>query len=242
MHQRKTVFCNARNSERGCHFSKVSRDVYHMAELRVLGNIAAAILLRYHTMKIILPQKSYTYPEYIAMVEALQHDGKVTGHQQSESLLVYSKLNMHRMHRWEKTFVPSPALARKIAAIDKPLHWVVITEGWCGDAAQQLPVIEKLASLNPLITTHYVLRDENPEFMDLFLTNGARSIPVWICTDEHWNFRWKWGARPRAAQDMLNKLKEEAVSLDEQKQQLHGWYAKNKHEALQLEVAQMLDS
>ncbi|MFM7727929.1 MAG: thioredoxin family protein [Flavobacteriales bacterium] len=192
-------------------------------------------------MKITLPQVSYTYSEYVAMVEALQLEGKVTGHQQSESLLAYSKLNMHRMHRWEKTFIPSSALVRKIQAIDKPMHWVVITEGWCGDAAQQLPVIEKLATQNPLITTHYVLRDDNPDFMDLFLTNGARAIPVWICTDEEWNVRWTWGARPRAAQEMLNKLKEAAVSIDEQKQELHSWYAKNKHEALQLEVAQILD-
>ena len=194
------------------------------------------------TMKIELPTNSYTYDEYKAMIEALHAQGKVTGVAQSESLLEYSKLNMHRMQRWDKTFVPNAELARTIATIEKSLHWIIITEGWCGDAAQQIPVIEKLAALNPRIHTHYILRDDNRETMDMFLTNGSRSIPVWICTDEHWNFRWKWGARPRAAQDMLNKLKEEAVSLDEQKQQLHGWYAKNKHEALQLEVAQMLDS
>lgn len=196
----------------------------------------------HHTMKIDLPRKSYTYSEYIAMAEGLLREGKVTGLEQSESLLEYSKLNMHRMHRWEKTFVPSSALARKIEAIDKPMHWIIITEGWCGDAAQQLPIIEILARLNPIITTHYVLRDENPDFMDMFLSDGVRSIPVWICTDENWNFRWKWGARPRAAQELLNNLKGASATMDEQKQQLHAWYAKNKHEAFQLEVAKILDT
>ena len=193
-------------------------------------------------MKIDIPKKSYTYSEYIAMVEELLQVGKVTGLQQSESLIEYSKLNMHRMHRWEKTFIPAPALARKIAAIEKRMHWIIITEGWCGDAAQQLPIIEKLADLNPLITTYYVLRDDNPEFMDMYLSDGARAIPVWICTDEHWNFRWKWGARPRLAQELLNKLKESSATVEEQKHQLHAWYSKNKHEAFQLEVAQILDS
>jgi len=192
-------------------------------------------------MKIKLPENSFSYSAYIAFVESLLSEGKVTGHQQSDSLLEYTKLNMHRMHRWEKTFSPLPSLARRIELVEKPMHWIIITEGWCGDAAQQLPVIEKLANLNPRISTHYMLRDENTELMDLFLTNGMRAIPIWICTDENMNLLWSWGARPRVAQELLNKLKAENVPADEQKQQLHAWYAKNKHEAFQLEIAQMLD-
>ena len=191
-------------------------------------------------MKIEVPEKRYSYTGYKDLLESLLAEGKVTGDQQSDSLLEYTKLNMHRMHRWEKTFTPNAVLAKRIAAINKPMHWVVITEGWCGDAAQQLPVIEKLASLNPLITAHYVLRDENPAFMNLFLTNGGKSIPVWICTGENWDLLWKWGPRPDEAAQLLKRLKESGIDDSLLKQELHGWYAKNKHMALQAEIEQLL--
>lgn len=193
-------------------------------------------------MKIELPTTSYSYEEYKTMIEALHAQGKVTGVVQSESLLEYSKLNMHRMHRWDKTFVPNTELARNIAAIEKTVHWIVITEGWCGDAAQQIPVIEKLAALNPRIHTHYILRDENPETMDLFLTNGSRSIPVWICTDEHWNLLWKWGPRTVAAESMLQALKESGADESTRKQELHTWYARNKQESFQQEIGELVRS
>ena len=120
------------------------------------------------------------------------------------------------------------------------MHWVVITEGWCGDAAQQVPVIQKLASLNPLITTHFVLRDENPDFMNLFLTNGGRSIPIWISTNEDWEFQWKWGPRPEEAAQLLKQLKAAGTDDSTVKQELHAWYAKNKQMAFQGEIEHLL--
>ena len=191
-------------------------------------------------MKIEIPEKNYSYSDYKVLLESLLSEGKVTGDQQSESLLEYTKLNMHRMHRWEKTFVPNALLAKRMAMINRPMHWVVITEGWCGDAAQQVPIIQKLASLNPAITTHYVLRDENPAFMNLFLTNGGKSIPVWICTDVNWEFQWKWGPRPYEAAQMLKGLKESGIDDSLIKQELHSWYAINKHQAFQSEIEQLL--
>jgi len=191
-------------------------------------------------MKIEVPENKYSYLEYQQLIHELLESGKVTGDEQSESLLEYTKLNMHRMHRWEKTFSPNPVLIKKIAELKSPLQWVLITEGWCGDAAQQIPVIEKLASFNSLITTQYVLRDENPEFIDSFLTNGARSIPVWICLDSKGEFVWKWGPRPQAAAEMLQRLKNEGVDVSVQKQELHSWYAKNKHHAFQSEIEHLL--
>jgi hypothetical protein len=191
-------------------------------------------------MKIEVPENKYSYPQYQQLIHELLEEGKVTGDEQSESLLEYTRLNLHRMHRWEKTFSPSPALAKKIAELRKPLQWLVITEGWCGDAAQQIPIIEKLAGFNPLIKTSYVLRDENPELMNLFLTNGSKSIPVWICLDDDGEILWKWGPRPKAAADLLIQLKANDVDVSIQKQELHSWYAKNKHQAFQSEIEQLL--
>jgi hypothetical protein len=191
-------------------------------------------------MKIEVPQNQYSYTEYQQLIKQLLDAGKVTGDQQSDSLLEYTKLNLHRMHRWDKTFLPQESLVKRVRDIKEPLFWIVITEGWCGDAAQQLSVIDKLASFNTKIKLRYVLRDENPSFMDLFLTNGSRAIPIWLCLNSDGELLWKWGPRPKEAADLLQKLKDADVDDSTRKQELHSWYAKNKHLAFQSEIEQLL--
>jgi hypothetical protein len=191
-------------------------------------------------MKIEVPKNKYSYTEYQELIQRLLDVGKVTGDQQSDSLIEYTKLNLHRMHRWDKTFLPQATLVKRISELQEPLLWIVITEGWCGDAAQQIPVIEKLAALNPLITLRYVLRDENTAFMEHFLTNGTRSIPIWLCFDAQGELLWKWGPRPKDAADLLLRLKEAGEDEARRKQELHSWYAKNKHLAFQSEIEHLL--
>jgi thioredoxin-like negative regulator of GroEL len=190
--------------------------------------------------KIVIPVPHYTYHDYIALIERLLLEGKVTGNQQSDSLVEYTKLNMHRLHRWEKTWQPESALSVLFGTIKQPLTWIIITEGWCGDAAQQIPVFEKLAAISGSIKTLYVLRDDHPEFMNNFLTNGSRSIPVVICLNEAGELLWKWGPRPQEAVELLDRLKSEGMEEAQRKKELHAWYANNKHKALQSEIYQLL--
>lgn len=190
--------------------------------------------------KIVVPTPNFSYQEYVDLIQRLLSEGKVTGNQQSDSLVEYTRLNMHRMHRWEKTWQPNSTLSLLLRALKQSLTWIIITEGWCGDAAQQIPVFEKLASMSDSIQTRYVLRDEHPDFMDMFLTNGARAIPIVICLNQSNEVLWKWGPRPAEAVNLLSRLK--AVGMDEaqRKKELHAWYAANKHQALQQELYQIL--
>ena len=62
--------------------------------------------------------------------------------------------------------------------------WFVLTEGWCKDAAQIVPVLHALAKLNSNIELKVLLRDDNLDLMDQYLTNGKRrSIPRLIAVD-----------------------------------------------------------
>lgn len=172
---------------------------------------------------------SYTYLEYRNLVSSLLAEGKSTEPEQSEALTNYSLLNDKRMKRLDKTIKISDSTAQEINQLKEPQTWLVITEGWCGDAAQNLPVIAKMVALNSNINLKLVLRDENLELMDLFLTNGGKSIPKLIILDQDNNVLNTWGPRPNVATKMVAEYKAEHGALDAQfKQDLQVWYNKDK--------------
>jgi hypothetical protein len=143
-------------------------------------------------------------------------------------------LNDRRMKRLDKTIKISDEIAQEIQKLDEPQTWLVITEGWCGDAAQNLPVLDKMAALNENINLKLVLRDENLELMDLFLTNGGRSIPKLIALDKDNNVIDSWGPRPAVATKMVADYKAKNGALDPQfKQDLQVWYNKDKGKSTQ---------
>ena len=179
-----------------------------------------------------------SYAEYVKLIDDLLLDGKTTGPVQTEAMFNYGKLNRHRMHRLEKTVKLEPETVFAFRSLDADEIWLVITEGWCGDAAQNIPIIEKIAAENPGIETRYVLRDENPELMDRFLTNGARSIPKLIALDAGTHeVIWTWGPRPQPLQALYAKLKSEGVEKPEIQERLQRWYNDDRGRSLQREFA-----
>ena len=135
------------------------------------------------------------------------------------------------MKRLDKTVKIPSEVIEKIETINKPINWIVITEGWCGDAAQNLPIINKLAELNDHINLRIVLRDEHPELMGKFLTNGGEAIPKLIHTEDDHEIISHWGPRPSVATKMVEDYKEEHGMLTpEFKKDLQIWYNTDKGE------------
>ena len=118
---------------------------------------------------------SYTYSEYKKIVSDLLSEGKSTGNEQSENLLQYSTLNEIRLKRLDKTISVPEEISAKLKALEKEYIWLVIAEGWCGDAAQILPVLNKMALESDKIDLKIVFRDLNDDLMNQFLTNGRQS-------------------------------------------------------------------
>ena len=173
--------------------------------------------------------KSITYQEYRELVANLLAEGKTTSKDNNDDLINYSKLNHSRMKRLDKTVKIPTEVIEKIEKINKPVHWLVITEGWCGDAAQNLPIINKLAELNENISLRIVLRDEHPELMDKFLTNGSKSIPKLIHTEDNHEIIEHWGPRPSEATKMVEDFKAKHGKLTpEFKKDLQIWYNQDK--------------
>lgn len=152
----------------------------------------------------------------------------------------YRKLNFQRSSRLEKTFKPTEETKTLFSQIANPQKWIVITESWCGDSAQNLPIIARLANLSDMIDLKIVLRDSNPGFMDLYLTNGGRSIPKLIVFDENDNELFQWGPRPVEAQNLFIKLKNKGMEKSDIYKELHLWYGRNKGKEVEREMAELI--
>lgn len=181
---------------------------------------------------------SMTYPEYRSVIDGLLANNKTTGSNHSEEYLHYTKMNVARMNRWDKKTEILPTVKEKIERIDRSQTWLIITEAWCGDAAQIVPVINQLASLNVKIEVKLVLRDENLKLMDAFLTNGGRSIPIVIVVDDETKaVVGTFGPRPAEMQKLVMARKNDpnASPYSEFVVEVQKWYAKDKAKSIQKE-------
>ncbi len=187
---------------------------------------------------------SYSYAAYRNLVTSLLQEGKSTGNEQSEEITQYSQLNDTRMNRLDKTIVVAATVKQQLQQLETPYIWLVLAEGWCGDAAQILPVLNKMALESERINLRIVLRDENTALMDLFLTNGARSIPKLIVVEpETFEVLGAWGPRPSEAIMLIKEYKEKHGVIDETiKTDLQKWYLQDKGLSTQHEVMAIMAS
>ncbi len=187
--------------------------------------------------------KSMDYAAYRALIQDLLEQNKSTGTHQSDDLTAYSRMNDHRMNRWDKTYTPSEAIVAAVAGLSDEWIWLVLTEGWCGDAAQNIPLLHKISQLSEgKIIFRLLLRDENLDLMDEYLTNGGRAIPKLICLRAHdLKELGTWGPRPAPAQAMVMDFKQKPYG-DYKKfaEEVHGWYARDKAQTFNQEILESI--
>jgi thiol-disulfide isomerase/thioredoxin len=187
---------------------------------------------------------SYSYLEYRKIVSDLLSEGKSTGNEQSEDLLHYSTLNETRLRRLDKTITVPEEISVQLKALEREYIWLVIVEGWCGDVAQILPILNKMAEESDKIDLKVVFRDSNDDVMNHFLTNGARAIPKLIIIDKaSGKVCNHWGPRPKGASDLIKNYKEQFGIVDEEaKSQLQLWYLHDKGLSTQNEVVEIMQN
>lgn len=187
-------------------------------------------------------ENSFSYKRYRAHVSKLIQEGKSTGHTQTEDLLHYSELNESRLKRLDKTIKVVPKIEQQLINLSKKYTWLVISEGWCGDAAQLLPIINKMAEVSENIDLQIVLRDDNDELMSEFLTNGGKAIPKLIILDAETNkVIADWGPRPEPARKLIADYKAVNGVVDEPvKIELQKWYLHDKGITTQNEIMDLM--
>lgn len=185
--------------------------------------------------------KAMSYEEYIALMAKLMAEGASTSTVPSEEMTLFTKLNYKRMIRLNKTIKIDGKYKEVVDAYKKKVTWLVLTESWCGDAAQILPVVNKIAEMSGNISLRLVLRDENIDLMDLCLTNGTRSIPKLLVIDDNYNIIDSFGPRPEAALNLVDDFREQYGKLTpEFKQYLQLWYNKDRGKSIVKDLLKLM--
>jgi hypothetical protein len=184
--------------------------------------------------------RSMSYEQYIEHIKELYDKGQATGIEKTEEHYESTKLNLQRMSRLNKTIVLSEDLKKSLSGIKNRFQWIVISEGWCGDASQNVPLFNAIAKACENIELKILLRDENPAIMDRYLTNGARSIPKLICISSNGKELFNWGPRPAALQAIAMDLKNKNVPKTEKGIIIQKWYNNDKTFSAQKELTDLI--
>lgn len=177
--------------------------------------------------------KAISYEKYLENFQAEMALGDASKFAQ------YLPQNWSRQSRMDRKLRLRDDVQLAIQNMEGSLNWLVITEHWCGDASQINPIINKVAlESNGKINLRFIYRDENEELIDAHLTDGrSRSIPILIQMDDNFNVLNTYGPRPAEAQKLVKEILVEggAYSIP-----LHTWYAKDKQQAIQDDIVNLL--
>lgn len=180
------------------------------------------------------------WSEYLEIFDPIIDGEVLNSPYDNPAFIEYTKLNKSRMNRWLKTGQLLPEAKEIISSFSSPQQWNLITEPWCGDAAHSNPFIYLLSKLNPLIELKIILRDDEPEWIEDYLTNGNRSIPKLIVRDEKGNDLWTWGPRPVKCQNLVLENKTNGTDPAEAKKLTQQWYNTDKGQSVQKEILELI--
>lgn len=143
---------------------------------------------------------------------------------------------------WERAALPAWA-AEHAALVGGSWKLLVISEDWCGDASNTVPVLAKAAAQLPGFEMRVVKRDEHPELMDRHLTNGSRSIPLAIVLRPDFSVAGSWGPRPSELQEFVLREKKAALRpVGDIYRDVRTWYARDRGETTVRELLAVVEA
>jgi len=151
------------------------------------------------------------YEDYRRIIDDLLAEGKTSGEDHSPFMINYTRKNVERMQTLDGRVEITDTLKEQLHQLKSNYIFLVLTEAWCGDASQIIPVLPKIAEVSEgKIALKLIWRDENPEIMQRHLTNGGKSIPKLILINkENLHEISNWGPRPDVLQELANEWKNE---------------------------------
>ena len=128
----------------------------------------------------------------------------------------------------------------RVEALGGRWHLLVLSEDWCGDSVNIVPIIAKLAESVSNMDMRILARDENLDIMDTHLTGKSRSIPIVILLNPKFQECGWWGPRPRELQKWVIE-KGLKLPKDERYKELRTFYARDHGLTTMSEIVEMLE-
>ena len=131
-------------------------------------------------------------------------------------------------------------ISARVEAIGGHWHLLVLSEDWCGDSVNIVPVVAKLAESVSNMDMRILARDQNLDIMDTHLTGKSRSIPIVILLNNKFQDCGWWGPRPSPLQKWVI---EQGMLLpkDERYKEIRRFYARDRGLTTMHELVDMLE-
>lgn len=185
------------------------------------------------------PNSFLSFDDYLLLTENILSE-KIprTGKYLNDKTFRYTRSNLERMQLGLNKTVLQQKLYNALTSLKQDWVWVVITEPWCGDASWGVPALYLVASATQKIDFRIMLRDDNQEWMKLYQTNGADSIPKLVCFDKSTGKELgTWGPRPQVlANEMVRWVSEGEADYTQIVRKLHSWYEQDMSREIQIEL------
>ena len=160
----------------------------------------------------------------------------------AEKMRPYTQNNVALMEQYDAAYQVFDVLKTTLEAAPATT-WLVLTEGWCGDAAFNVPMLAAIEKALPdKVRLRFFLRDSHPDFMDAHLTDGGRSIPKLVVLSEELNELGTWGPRPAGLQQRMKTWKSEGLILKEIIPKVQDWYNADATHSVQQELISLIKS
>ncbi len=160
-----------------------------------------------------------------------------TNHEKHE----FYQLNAARTNRLNKKWQLSDEQKKELDALSNKIELLVITEGWCGDASQILPIIQKMVEYSSNVNARIVYRDQNHDLINQYLTNGTQSIPIVVGIDvSTGKEKFHWGPRPQFGMQLLSDMKNGTISKEQFYIDLQKAYNKDKGASIFNELLKLI--
>ena len=132
-------------------------------------------------------------------------------------------------------------ISARVDALGGNWHLLVLSEDWCGDAVNIVPIVAKLADSVTNMDVRLLARDQNLDIMDAHLTGTSRSIPVIILLNDKFQECGWWGPRPSPLEKWV---KETGMLLpkDVRYREVRTFYARDRGLTTMHEIVAMLES
>lgn len=187
-------------------------------------------------------QNCFNYLEYEEILNQIRSDSPSLNNL-SEEQSDYVSLEKNE-NQFDETISITKDTIGKINRFKNKYTWLVITEKWCIDTRQLIPICNKMAAFSENIELKIAFLEKDT----IWIHNTVDEIqifPTLIILNKNDNSKMlaEWGPRPKGATDLLkSRMKKSGKIPTSAFEEMKMWYFQNKGVSTQFELMRLMNN